>query len=64
MFLCKATRDGSVSEVSALLELETVDESARKTTTNSIPLYALWHEPGPESTLLHLAVCCVLSMTW
>jgi len=48
--LYKAVRDGNVPVVAAMLP---------KACINQAPFEALWHEPGPEATCLHLAVCCV-----
>jgi hypothetical protein len=54
-----AVRDGSIDAVTRLLGLGAGPESEDSAACNSRPFESLWHEPGPEATVLHLAVCCV-----
>jgi len=48
--LYKAVRDGDVASVT---------KTVPKDYINQAPFETLWHDPGPEATCLHLAVCCV-----
>ncbi len=44
-----AVRDGDISTIESFINQIGIDCQ---------PFEALWHEPGPEATCLHLAVCC------
>ncbi len=58
--LYKAIRDGDIVSLKNVLNFQndmSKDNIERR--VNCRPFSALWHEPGPECTLLHLAVCCV-----
>ena len=48
--LYKALRDGDLATVSSLITTSNV---------NHCPFEALWHQPGPDATALHVAVCCL-----
>jgi hypothetical protein len=52
-----AVRDGDVATAASLLtDGGSVD---LRHTVNCSPFDALWHEPGPDATCLHLAACCL-----
>ena len=51
-----AIRDGDIPRISSLLHL---DGSGEPLDVNCRPFESLWHEPGPESTCLHLAACAI-----
>jgi hypothetical protein len=54
-----SVRDGNIEAVSRLLGLGAQAEGGDAAACNSRPFESLWHEPGQEATVLHLAVCCV-----
>lgn len=57
VILYRAIRDGDCEMVKATLRLSVPNQSYEK--ANCRPFESLWHEPGPEATPLHLAVCCI-----
>ncbi len=52
-----AIRDGDMVRTTSLLKLGGRGDIA--VAANSSPFEALWHEPGPEATPLHLAAACL-----
>ncbi len=52
-----AVRDGDIALVASLLQLESPD--SHKLDINGRYFESLWHEPGEEATILHLAACCI-----
>lgn len=49
--LYRAVRDNNIETIKSLFSAEI--------NINCRPFEALWHEPGPEATVLHLAACCI-----
>lgn len=54
-----AVRDGNIAVVTQILGLGAGSSENDAAACNSRPFEALWHEPGPEATVLHLAACCI-----
>ena len=50
-----ACRDGDINSITNFFHLN----NENKINLNIKPFDSLWHEPGNESSLLHLASCCI-----
>jgi hypothetical protein len=51
-----AIRDGNITQVELIFQKKNKNIIE---VINNRPFDGLWHEPGPEATCLHLAVCCL-----
>lgn len=57
VIIYKAVRDGNINELREILQID--EQQSTRYDINCRPFDSLWHDPGNESTLLHLACCCI-----
>ncbi len=64
--LYKCIRDGDIANVQRIMMLERLPDTDTEPQSQPQPrpidhrvFESLWHDPGPDATPLHLAVCCL-----